>query len=155
LTTSRLIDGSPYARIDMVIKDLDLEPKIDAMLRDFLESKEFASFRKSLRCWFGSSDRSPWKEHMFCTNRMVSDRRGTKLLPPGSTMRVKARTKPNDEDPEEDPVDYPADGGDDGDDEEESSKDDEDEEDEMDVEADEEEEEEHPAPADRCKYHKI
>nr|GEV35136.1 reverse transcriptase domain-containing protein [Tanacetum cinerariifolium] len=37
LTTNRLIDGSPYARIDMVINDLVLELKIDAMLRDFLE----------------------------------------------------------------------------------------------------------------------
>ncbi|GJZ32097.1 hypothetical protein Tco_0577533 [Tanacetum coccineum] len=37
LTTSRLIDGSPCGGIDMVIKDLDLEPKIDAMMRDFLE----------------------------------------------------------------------------------------------------------------------
>nr|GEV22648.1 hypothetical protein [Tanacetum cinerariifolium] len=39
LTTGRLIDGSSCGRIDMVIKDLDLEPKIDAIMRDFLESK--------------------------------------------------------------------------------------------------------------------
>ncbi|GJY47890.1 hypothetical protein Tco_0437846 [Tanacetum coccineum] len=39
LATGRLIDGSPYGGIDMVIKDLDLEPKIDAMMRDFLEPK--------------------------------------------------------------------------------------------------------------------
>ncbi|GJS24597.1 hypothetical protein Tco_0453229 [Tanacetum coccineum] len=31
LTTGRLIDGSAYGRIDIVIKDLDLELKIDAM----------------------------------------------------------------------------------------------------------------------------
>ncbi|GKF10420.1 hypothetical protein Tco_0048346, partial [Tanacetum coccineum] len=37
LTTRRLIDGSPCGGIDMVIKDLDLEPKIDAMLREFLD----------------------------------------------------------------------------------------------------------------------
>ncbi|GKA38263.1 reverse transcriptase domain-containing protein [Tanacetum coccineum] len=37
LSTGRLIDGSPCDEIDMVIKDLDLEPKIDAMIRDFLE----------------------------------------------------------------------------------------------------------------------
>nr|GEX04050.1 U3 small nucleolar RNA-associated protein 4 homolog [Tanacetum cinerariifolium] len=38
LTTGRLIDGSPCGGSNMVIKDLDLEPKIDAMMRDFLES---------------------------------------------------------------------------------------------------------------------
>nr|GEZ03539.1 hypothetical protein [Tanacetum cinerariifolium] len=32
-----LIDGSPCGAIDMVIKDLDLETKIDAMMMDFLE----------------------------------------------------------------------------------------------------------------------
>ncbi|GJW29312.1 hypothetical protein Tco_0046187 [Tanacetum coccineum] len=37
LTTGRLIDGSSYGGIDMVIKDLDLETKIDAMMRDFSE----------------------------------------------------------------------------------------------------------------------
>nr|GEV43856.1 RNA-directed DNA polymerase [Tanacetum cinerariifolium] len=37
LATGRLIDGSYCDGIDMVIKDLDLEPKIDAMMRDFLE----------------------------------------------------------------------------------------------------------------------
>ncbi|GKE25056.1 hypothetical protein Tco_1436568, partial [Tanacetum coccineum] len=37
LTIGRLIDGSSCGGIDMVIKDLDLEPKIDAMMRDFLE----------------------------------------------------------------------------------------------------------------------
>ncbi|GKA58484.1 hypothetical protein Tco_0757672 [Tanacetum coccineum] len=37
LSTGRLVNGSSYDGIDMVIKDLDLEPKIDAMMRDFLE----------------------------------------------------------------------------------------------------------------------
>ncbi|GJT06988.1 hypothetical protein Tco_0841450 [Tanacetum coccineum] len=37
LTTGRLIDGSSSDGIDMVIEDLDLEPKIDAMMRDFLD----------------------------------------------------------------------------------------------------------------------
>ncbi|GJS07628.1 hypothetical protein Tco_0364424 [Tanacetum coccineum] len=36
---------------------------------------ESTRFNKSLRCWFGLSDRSLWKEHPFCTNRMVSDQR--------------------------------------------------------------------------------
>ncbi|GKG11314.1 hypothetical protein Tco_0342714, partial [Tanacetum coccineum] len=36
LTTGRLVNGSSCDGIDMVIKDLDLEPKIDAMMRDFL-----------------------------------------------------------------------------------------------------------------------
>ncbi|GKG32102.1 hypothetical protein Tco_0427052, partial [Tanacetum coccineum] len=36
LTTGRLVNGSSCDRIDMVIKNLDLEPKVDAMMRDFL-----------------------------------------------------------------------------------------------------------------------
>ncbi|GJR68037.1 hypothetical protein Tco_0014102 [Tanacetum coccineum] len=31
-----MIGGVPYGLIDMVIKDLDLEPKIDAMMMEFL-----------------------------------------------------------------------------------------------------------------------
>ncbi|GJZ99788.1 hypothetical protein Tco_0672339 [Tanacetum coccineum] len=38
-STGRLIDGSSYGEIDMVIKGLDLEPKINAMTRDFLEQQ--------------------------------------------------------------------------------------------------------------------
>ncbi|GJT92175.1 hypothetical protein Tco_1081020 [Tanacetum coccineum] len=38
-------------------------------------SSDVLKFKKSLRCWFGSLDRSPGNEHPFCTNRMVSDRR--------------------------------------------------------------------------------
>ncbi|GKB46930.1 hypothetical protein Tco_0897683 [Tanacetum coccineum] len=59
LTTGRLIDSSYRGRNDMVIKDLDLEPKIDAMMRDFLDpsrwkelSKETSS--KILLCGDGS-----------------------------------------------------------------------------------------------------
>nr|GEY80234.1 hypothetical protein [Tanacetum cinerariifolium] len=37
LTTGRLINGLSCGGIDMVIKDLDLEPKIDAMRRDIFE----------------------------------------------------------------------------------------------------------------------
>nr|GEV88771.1 hypothetical protein [Tanacetum cinerariifolium] len=37
LTTGRLVNGSSYKGSDMVIKYLDLEPKIDAMTRDFLD----------------------------------------------------------------------------------------------------------------------
>nr|GFB07284.1 hypothetical protein [Tanacetum cinerariifolium] len=33
----RLVNGSSCNRIDMVIKDLDLEAKINAMMRDFLK----------------------------------------------------------------------------------------------------------------------
>nr|GEW44259.1 hypothetical protein [Tanacetum cinerariifolium] len=36
---SLLVNGSPCDRIDMIIKDLDLEPKIDAMMRDFLDKE--------------------------------------------------------------------------------------------------------------------
>nr|GEU79654.1 acetyl-coenzyme A synthetase, chloroplastic/glyoxysomal isoform X2 [Tanacetum cinerariifolium] len=37
LTTGRLVNGSLCDGIDMVIKNLDLEPKVYAMVRDFLE----------------------------------------------------------------------------------------------------------------------
>ncbi|GKC30789.1 hypothetical protein Tco_1038083 [Tanacetum coccineum] len=37
LTTSRLVNGLSCDGIDMVIKNLDLEPKVDAMMREFLE----------------------------------------------------------------------------------------------------------------------
>nr|GEX35330.1 ribonuclease H-like domain-containing protein [Tanacetum cinerariifolium] len=37
LTTGQLVNGSSCGRIDMVIQDLDLEPKVDSMARDFLE----------------------------------------------------------------------------------------------------------------------
>ncbi|GJY25756.1 hypothetical protein Tco_0400482 [Tanacetum coccineum] len=37
LATGRLVNGLPCDRIDMIIEDLDLEPKIDAMVREFLE----------------------------------------------------------------------------------------------------------------------
>nr|GEY74619.1 hypothetical protein [Tanacetum cinerariifolium] len=37
LATGQLVNGLSYDGIDMVIKDLDLEPKIDAMMREFLE----------------------------------------------------------------------------------------------------------------------
>nr|GFB68433.1 hypothetical protein [Tanacetum cinerariifolium] len=33
-----LVNGLPCDQIDMIIEDLDLKPKIDAMVRDFLES---------------------------------------------------------------------------------------------------------------------
>ncbi|GJY80601.1 reverse transcriptase domain-containing protein [Tanacetum coccineum] len=37
LATGRLVNGSSCDGSDMVIKDLDLEPKIDAIMREFLE----------------------------------------------------------------------------------------------------------------------
>ncbi|GKF22849.1 hypothetical protein Tco_0075171, partial [Tanacetum coccineum] len=37
LNTGRLIDGSSCGGIDMIIEDLDLEPKNDTMMREFLE----------------------------------------------------------------------------------------------------------------------
>ncbi|GJV70819.1 hypothetical protein Tco_1490814 [Tanacetum coccineum] len=46
LTISRLIDGSSCGGIDMVIKDLDLEPKIDAMMRDFLDPSRWRELSK-------------------------------------------------------------------------------------------------------------
>ncbi|GJZ83570.1 hypothetical protein Tco_0648743 [Tanacetum coccineum] len=62
LATSRLIDGSPYDGIDMVIKDLYLEPKIDAMMRDVLDPSQWKELSKEtsskiLPC----GDGSDWK----------------------------------------------------------------------------------------------
>ncbi|GJR39519.1 hypothetical protein Tco_1215203 [Tanacetum coccineum] len=62
LTTGQLVNGSSCDGIDMVIKNLDLKPKVYAMMRDFLDlfrwkelSKESGS--KILLC----SDGSYWK----------------------------------------------------------------------------------------------
>ncbi|GJZ62433.1 hypothetical protein Tco_0618570 [Tanacetum coccineum] len=49
LTTDRLIDGSPCGRIDMVIKDLDLVLKINAMMRDFLDPSRWKELSKKTR----------------------------------------------------------------------------------------------------------
>nr|GEY95210.1 hypothetical protein [Tanacetum cinerariifolium] len=46
LTTGRMIDRLPCGKIDMVIKDLDLEPKIDAMMKDFLNSSRWKKLSK-------------------------------------------------------------------------------------------------------------
>ncbi|GKD42699.1 hypothetical protein Tco_1267344 [Tanacetum coccineum] len=74
LTTGRLVNGSSYDGIDMVIKDLDLEPKVDAIMRDFLYpirwkelSKETSS--KILPC----GDRSCWKSFIFQGKRYVEN----------------------------------------------------------------------------------
>nr|GFB37782.1 hypothetical protein [Tanacetum cinerariifolium] len=36
-----------------------------------IKVKSVHKFKESLRCLFGSSDRSLWNEHPFCTNRHV------------------------------------------------------------------------------------
>ncbi|GJZ52286.1 hypothetical protein Tco_0606801 [Tanacetum coccineum] len=46
LTSSRLVDGSSCGGIDIVIKDLDLKPKIDAMMRDFLNLSRWKELSK-------------------------------------------------------------------------------------------------------------
>ncbi|GKE31807.1 hypothetical protein Tco_1451129 [Tanacetum coccineum] len=51
LTTGRLVNGSSCDGIDMVIKNLDLEPKVDAMMRDFCS--------KSLKLVYASDKDSP------------------------------------------------------------------------------------------------
>ncbi|GJV40976.1 hypothetical protein Tco_1419416 [Tanacetum coccineum] len=107
LATGGMVNFTLKMNEDMIIENLDLEPKIDATFRGPCRLKELSketsseilpsgdgsrrssestSFRKSLRCWFGSSDRSPWNEHPFCTNRMVSDHRDTTLFPLRSSM---------------------------------------------------------------------
>nr|GEX57076.1 exopolygalacturonase-like [Tanacetum cinerariifolium] len=50
ITTGRMIDGLPCGGIDMVIKDLDLEPKIDVMMRDFLDAWRHNDCATNLRC---------------------------------------------------------------------------------------------------------
>ncbi|GKA11784.1 MAK10-like protein [Tanacetum coccineum] len=61
LAIGRLVNGSPCDRIGMIIEDLDLEPKIDAMMREFLESP------------------SRWKE--------LSKETSSKILPSGDGSR--------------------------------------------------------------------
>ncbi|GKE92190.1 hypothetical protein Tco_1573285 [Tanacetum coccineum] len=46
LTTSLLINDFPYDRIDMIIKDLDIKPKIDAMMSDFLDPSRWKELSK-------------------------------------------------------------------------------------------------------------
>ncbi|GJX28767.1 retrovirus-related pol polyprotein from transposon TNT 1-94 [Tanacetum coccineum] len=46
LTIDRLVNGSSCGGIDMVIKDLDLEPKVDAMMRGFLVPSRWKELRK-------------------------------------------------------------------------------------------------------------
>ncbi|GJZ62264.1 hypothetical protein Tco_0618401 [Tanacetum coccineum] len=46
LTTNRLVNGSSCGRINMVIKDLDLEPNIDAMTREFLDPSRWKELSK-------------------------------------------------------------------------------------------------------------
>ncbi|GKA36074.1 hypothetical protein Tco_0722565 [Tanacetum coccineum] len=62
LTTGRLVNGSSCGGIDMVIKDLDLEPKIDAMMRDFLDPSQWKELSKEMSCKIlPYGDRSCWK----------------------------------------------------------------------------------------------
>ncbi|GJX60082.1 hypothetical protein Tco_0291472 [Tanacetum coccineum] len=63
LTIDRLVNGSSCNGIDMAIKNLDLEPKVYAMMRDFL-------------------DPSRWKE--------LSKESGSKILPCGDGSCWKA-----------------------------------------------------------------
>nr|GEU99991.1 hypothetical protein [Tanacetum cinerariifolium] len=63
LAIGRLIDRSSCDGIDMVIKDLDLEPKIKAMIRDFLYPSQWKELSKEtsskiLPCGDGSC----WKK---------------------------------------------------------------------------------------------
>ncbi|GJX56443.1 hypothetical protein Tco_0286340 [Tanacetum coccineum] len=59
LDTGRMIDGVPCGLIGMVTKDLELQPKIDAMMRDFLNSSRWEKLSKEmgskiLLCGYGS-----------------------------------------------------------------------------------------------------
>ncbi|GJV38134.1 hypothetical protein Tco_1410611 [Tanacetum coccineum] len=46
LTIGRLVNGSSCGGNDMVIKDLDLEPKVNAMMRDFLDPSRWKQLSK-------------------------------------------------------------------------------------------------------------
>ncbi|GJW64899.1 ribonuclease H-like domain-containing protein [Tanacetum coccineum] len=91
LTTSRLINGLSCGEIDMVIKYLDLEPKIDAMMRDFLDpfwwkelSKEMSS--KILPCGDGSFPAGSVVPTSKDSSIVSTGR--TKVIPAGSTILV-------------------------------------------------------------------
>ncbi|GJU24904.1 hypothetical protein Tco_1163525 [Tanacetum coccineum] len=79
VTTVTVSAADPPAQAPTSTSTSDLSPLSSLLLlhRSLHLSSESASFKKFLRCWFGSSDRSPWNERPFCTNRMVSDRRVT------------------------------------------------------------------------------
>nr|GEV97533.1 putative reverse transcriptase, RNA-dependent DNA polymerase [Tanacetum cinerariifolium] len=89
LATDQMIDDAPFGLIYMVIKDLDLKPKVDAMMRDFLKYALEMSicFRKRFIVMllehqdviskFGSSSR--WEK--------LSMKMGTKILPSGDGSR--------------------------------------------------------------------
>ncbi|GKA73268.1 zinc finger, CCHC-type containing protein [Tanacetum coccineum] len=84
-----MIDDMPCSGIDMVIKDLDLEPKINAMTRDFLEQvletspcfeKRFTMIlleHQDVISEFGSSSR--WEK--------LSKETGSEILPSGDGSR--------------------------------------------------------------------
>nr|GEU53391.1 hypothetical protein [Tanacetum cinerariifolium] len=95
LASGRLVNGSPCDRIDMIIEDLDLEPKIDAVVRSPSRWKELSketsskilpSRDGSCREMLKPIDRSLWNEHPFCTIWMVSDQRGAKSFMLGTSM---------------------------------------------------------------------
>ncbi|GJY72532.1 hypothetical protein Tco_0476235 [Tanacetum coccineum] len=55
-------NGSSCGESDMVIKDLDLELKVDAMMRDFLDPSWWKDLRKKMSSKILScGDRSCWK----------------------------------------------------------------------------------------------
>ncbi|GKB98944.1 hypothetical protein Tco_0985081 [Tanacetum coccineum] len=52
-----------------------IEQGNERILSPFLPSRssESTSFKKTLRCWFGSSDRSPWNEHRFAPTNGIGN----------------------------------------------------------------------------------
>ncbi|GJX47753.1 hypothetical protein Tco_0272943 [Tanacetum coccineum] len=153
-----MIDDVPCALIDIVIKDLDLEPKIDAMMRDFLNSSWWKKLSKETGSGIllsGDGSRIP----MWVFNDEPEAPEAASQSPgqaPPSSDYVPDQPIPVDASPTAlitgyfdcsdpgggsrgDPEEDPADGGDDDDDEEEEEEE---------SSEDEEEEEEHLAPAD-------
>nr|GEV54589.1 3-dehydrosphinganine reductase TSC10A-like [Tanacetum cinerariifolium] len=67
--TGRMINGAPCGLFGMVIKNLDLEPKIDAMMRDFLNSSQWKKLSKETGSKIlPSGDRSRRSESVECTS---------------------------------------------------------------------------------------
>nr|GEW49076.1 integrase, catalytic region, zinc finger, CCHC-type, peptidase aspartic, catalytic [Tanacetum cinerariifolium] len=68
LATGRIINGSSCDVSDMVIKDLDMEPKIDAMMRDFLDPSRWKELSKETSSKIHPcGDGSCWKTFKLCS----------------------------------------------------------------------------------------
>ncbi|GJR10370.1 hypothetical protein Tco_0793022 [Tanacetum coccineum] len=80
-----MIDGSPCGGIDMVIKDMNLQPKIDAMMRDFLDPSRWKELSKETSSKIlPYEDGSSWK-----TFKPIAS-----LIAKGKLKQIQARSFP-------------------------------------------------------------